>query len=60
MVQVPQESFDFLGYTIGRFYGKAGSTYIGTRPSKKAVGKLKKRIHEQTTSRWNCNGPRSG
>jgi group II intron reverse transcriptase/maturase len=57
LVQLPQESFDFLGYTIGRFYGKAGRTFIGTRPSKKAVGKLKKRIHEETTSRWNWQRP---
>ncbi len=37
-------SFDFLGYTIGRFYGKDGAPYIGTRPSRKAVRRLLKRV----------------
>lgn len=57
LVQLPQESFDFLGYTVGRFYGKAGRTFLGTRISKKAVLKLKKRIHEETSSRWNWQTP---
>ncbi len=57
LAQLPQESFDFLGYTIGRYYGKAGRPYIGTRPSKKSVRKLKERIHEETTSRWNWQRP---
>ena len=39
LVRVPEENFDFLGYTIGRFYGKGGRPYIGTRPSKKALRK---------------------
>jgi RNA-directed DNA polymerase len=34
---VPEESFDFLGYTLGRCYRvKTGQAYIGTKPSKKA------------------------
>jgi len=37
LVKVPEESFDFLGYTIGRFYGKEGRSFIGLKPSKKAV-----------------------
>ncbi|MFO0811615.1 MAG: reverse transcriptase domain-containing protein [Gemmatales bacterium] len=57
LVQLPQESFDFLGYTVGRFYGKEGRAFIGTRISKKAVIKLKKRIHEETSSRWNWQRP---
>jgi group II intron reverse transcriptase/maturase len=54
---LPEESFDFLGYTLGRFYGKDGRTYIGTQPSKKAVRRLLQRIHEETSSRWNWQMP---
>jgi RNA-directed DNA polymerase len=57
LVKLPEESFDFLGYTIGRFYGKDGRSYIGTRPSKKAVRKLLLRIHEETSCRWNGRSP---
>src|SRR3990167_7024587 len=35
LVTLPEETFTFLGYEIGRFYGKDGVPYIGTRPSKK-------------------------
>lgn len=57
VVRVPGGTFDFLGYTVGRLYGKAGKPYIGTRPSKKAVLRLLKEIHEQTTSQWNASEP---
>ena len=57
LAKLPEESFDFLGYTIGRFYGRDGQSYIGTRPSKKAVRKLLLRIHEETSSRWNWQLP---
>jgi RNA-directed DNA polymerase len=47
--QVPEESFDFLGYTLGRCYrAKTGTPYIGTKPSKKAVAKLCEQIHQMT------------
>ncbi len=33
--RVPDDSFDFLGYTLGRCWSaKTGRSYIGTRPSK--------------------------
>ena len=36
--RVPEESFDFLGYRIGRNYRPKGKgSYIGTRPSKASV-----------------------
>jgi RNA-directed DNA polymerase len=54
LVKVPEESFDFLGYTIGRFYGKEGRSFIGLKPSKKAVHKLRQRIHDETARRWDC------
>ena len=57
LVKLPEESFDFLGYTIGRFYGKDGRPYIGTRPSKKSVRKLLEKIHEETSSHWNWQYP---
>lgn len=57
IAKLPEESFDFLGYTIGRFYGKNGRPYIGTRPSKKSVQKLMEKIHEETSSHWNWQFP---
>ena len=50
--RVPNESFDFLGYTIGRCYSpKTGKAYIGTRPSKKKVVAMCRAISEMTTHR---------
>lgn len=57
LAKLPEESIDFLGYTIGQFHGKNGRPYIGTRPSKKSVCKLRARIHEETSSRWNWQQP---
>jgi RNA-directed DNA polymerase len=57
LVKLPEESFDFLGYTVGRFHGKEGRAYVGTRPSKKAVRNLLLRIHEETSCRWNGQSP---
>jgi RNA-directed DNA polymerase len=57
LVTLPRESFDFLGYTIGQFYGKGGRDYIGTRPSKKSVGRLRARVREETSSHWNWQQP---
>ncbi len=52
-VHLPEGRFDFLGYTVGQFYGREGRSYWGTRPSKKSIKRLKERIHAETTSRWN-------
>jgi hypothetical protein len=38
LARLPEENFDFLGYSIGRFHGKDGTPYIGTRPSRKSAG----------------------
>ncbi len=57
IARLPEESFDFLGYTVGRFYGKDGRAYIGTRPSRKAVKSLLRRIHERTTHQWYPDDP---
>jgi hypothetical protein len=51
---VPEESFDFLGYTLGRCYRvKTGQAYIGTKPSKKRVLKFCESI-SQKTQRETC------
>jgi RNA-directed DNA polymerase len=52
---VPEESFDFLGFTIGRFYGRHGKAFIGTEPSRKSLKRIIERIHDETTSRWNMD-----
>ena len=54
LVTLPDEQFDFLGYTVGRFYGKGGRPFWGTRPSKRAVKRLMREVHDATTSRWNA------
>jgi group II intron reverse transcriptase/maturase len=47
--RVPTESFDFLGYTLGKCYRvKTGIAYIGTRPSKRRVLRLFETISEMT------------
>jgi len=59
IARLPEQSFDFLGYTVGGFHGKDGRIYIGTRPSQKAVRSLLKRIHERTTPQWYADTPLS-
>ena len=57
--RVPEESFDFLGYTIGRCYStKTGRAYIGTRPSKKKIRRLCSQISEMTGRRWTLTDAR--
>lgn len=51
--RLPDESFDFLGYTIGRCYStQTGRAYLGTRPSRKRVLGLCREISEMTGRRW--------
>jgi len=57
IARLPEESFDFLGYTVGRFHAQGGRPYIGSSPSRKSVKKLLERIHERTTSQWYWNSP---
>lgn len=50
--RVPQESFDFLGYTFGRCYSpQTGRSYIGTRPSRHSIRKVCRTISEATSRR---------
>jgi RNA-directed DNA polymerase len=59
IARLPEGQFDFLGYTVGRFHGKNGRPYFGTRPSRKAVKSLLRRIHERTTRQWYPDEPAS-
>ncbi|HEY2856983.1 MAG TPA: group II intron reverse transcriptase/maturase [Terracidiphilus sp.] len=47
--KLPQEKFDFLGYTFGRCYSpQTGRPYLGTTPSKRRVRRLCEAISEAT------------
>jgi group II intron reverse transcriptase/maturase len=51
--ELPAESFDFLGYTVGRVFSwKSRRLILGTRPSRKKVRTVCDKIHEMTTRRW--------
>ena len=51
--RLPDESFDFLGYTFGRCYStKTGFRFIGQRPSKQKIMAICRRISEWTTANW--------
>jgi group II intron reverse transcriptase/maturase len=50
--RVPAETFDFLGYTFGRCYSqRTGRAYLGTRPSRKSICRVTKRLHAETARR---------
>ena len=47
--KLPEEKFDFLGYTFGRCYSpQTGRAYLGTVPSKKRVIRLCEAISSET------------
>ena len=51
--RVPDESFDFLGYTFGRCYSpRTGRAYLGTQPAAKRIRTLCESISEQTRRRY--------
>ena len=53
--KVPQETFDFLGYTFGRLYSpKTGKARLGMRPSKKSIKRMVEKVHAMTerTTSW--------
>jgi group II intron reverse transcriptase/maturase len=52
LCQIPQERFDFLGYTFGRCYSpKDGHAYLGNRPSKKSIKRMVSNISQITDRR---------
>jgi group II intron reverse transcriptase/maturase len=49
VAKLPEEKFDFLGYTFGRCYSpRTGRAYLGTTPSKKRVTRICKAISRET------------
>lgn len=49
LCRLPQERFDFLGYTFERCYKPVtGYAYIGTRPSKKSIKRMVSAITDET------------
>jgi RNA-directed DNA polymerase len=47
--RLPEEKFDFLGYTFGRCYSpQTGRPYLGTVPSKKRVIRICEAISSET------------
>jgi RNA-directed DNA polymerase len=47
--KVPEEEFDFLGYTFGRMYSaRTGQARLGQRPSKKSIKRMVEKIHALT------------
>ena len=49
LCRLPEETFDFLGYTIGRCYSKqTGRAYLGTKPAAKKVRRICDAISECT------------
>lgn len=53
LCRVPEESVDFLGYTIGRCYSpRTGRAYIGTRPSRQSIQRACRQVSQMTGRRW--------
>ncbi len=51
LCRIPDEKFDFLGYTFGRLYSPVtGKAYLGIRPSKKAIKGMVEKIHAMTST----------
>ena len=49
----PEEPFEFLGYRIGKNHRKTtGKDYIGTRPSKRSVQSVCRKVSELTEARY--------
>jgi len=47
--KLPEEKFDFLGYSFGRCYStKTGRAYLGTTPSKKRVQRICEAVSDAT------------
>jgi RNA-directed DNA polymerase len=53
LCHLPEQSFDFLGYTIGRCYSpRTGEAYLGPKPSRKSIERFCREISELTERRW--------
>ena len=48
--KVPEDEFDFLGFTFGRMYSRTtGKAHLGLRPSKKSIRRMVEKIHAMTS-----------
>ena len=46
---IPEDHFDFLGYTFGRLYSaRTGQARMGLRPSRKSISRVIDKIHAMT------------
>jgi RNA-directed DNA polymerase len=53
LCRVPDDKFDFLGYTFGRYFSpRTGGAYIGVRPSAKKIQGICAALSEQTQRCW--------
>jgi RNA-directed DNA polymerase len=53
LCRLPEESFDFLGYSFGRCYSpRTGRAYVGLCPSKASRKRLHRTVRECTSRRW--------
>jgi RNA-directed DNA polymerase len=58
LCRLPRETFDFLSYTFGRQWSRGtGGSYLGMRPSQKALRRLRERLHEETIRKWLWKSP---
>jgi hypothetical protein len=49
---VPEEKFDFLGYTFGRLWSyRTGRPYLGVCPSKRRIHRLCEKVTQATDRR---------
>jgi group II intron reverse transcriptase/maturase len=49
VAKLPEEKFDFLGYTFGRYYSpETGRAHLGSAPSKKRVIRICQAISDET------------
>lgn len=59
LCRLPEDTFDFLGYTIGRCWSaQTGRSYLGTRPSKSSVQRLCRALSERTQCRHQSLSPK--
>lgn len=53
--RLPEDRFDFLGYSFERCYSqRTGRSYLGSRPSKKSIGRMVNAISAQTARGTVC------
>ena len=59
LCRLPEETFDFLGDTVGRcFNPRTGRTYLGTTPSDRKVQKLIDEIGDRTRRKGTWQSPK--